>query len=75
MAVDVFSLNFLVRAGIHHVFPRRRGPIRDVGPYLEAFLPPRLYNLPYIGYYTKTPPANYSWALREYKRLKEARII
>jgi hypothetical protein len=37
--VDVFSLDFLVRAGPHHVFPGRRGPICYVGPFLEAIFP------------------------------------
>jgi len=36
--VDVFSLDFPVRAGPRHVFPGSRGRIRDVGPFFEAFL-------------------------------------
>jgi hypothetical protein len=39
MAVDVFSLDFLVRAGLHHVLPGKRDDLHDVGPFLEALLP------------------------------------
>jgi len=38
--VDVFSPDFLVRAGLHHVFPGRRAHILGDGPFLEVILPP-----------------------------------
>jgi hypothetical protein len=35
-----FSLGgFPLRAGPHHVFPERRDPIHDFGPFLEGILP------------------------------------
>jgi len=33
------SVVFLVRAGLHYVFPGRHGHLRDVGPFLGAILP------------------------------------